>query len=447
MISLLATIAEFERDIIAERISDNMYELAKDGRWLGGTTPTGYLSEKEHIRLHGRKTSINHLKVIPDEFEMVKSIFQMFLKERSLIKVCDALNEQGKRTKGGKKFSWKLIKPILQNPVYAAADLTMYQYFDSLGLPVYSPKEVFDGVHGLMVYNKTEQIKKLKDDSTFADTKYVQQTLRKDIHDWIVSIGEHIPAVSGEDWLCVQSILRANVDKYNRPNQQTFSLLSGLLICPICSGEMCVRSNSGRYTKNGKLQYRYVCKRKLSNHSNCPDSRNLNGNELDTFVINTICNMSNPDSYYYKLLNDDKALVAVRSSELALSILDTQKQIGQIKKDIESQVRNLRSASDVVKKVICGDIESLTQNIEQKNALLSKLKEEQQQKERQSVDIEEVKKIIMSFPTLVKLMPYEQQLELIQKIISHVVVLGDDIHIYLKGTESDRMCHSEQNSK
>ena len=32
--SLLASIAEFERDIIAERITDNLYELAKEGRWL-----------------------------------------------------------------------------------------------------------------------------------------------------------------------------------------------------------------------------------------------------------------------------------------------------------------------------------------------------------------------------------------------------------------------------
>jgi len=42
MISLLSAIAEFERDIIAERITDNMYELAKEGRWLGGVPPLGY---------------------------------------------------------------------------------------------------------------------------------------------------------------------------------------------------------------------------------------------------------------------------------------------------------------------------------------------------------------------------------------------------------------------
>jgi len=47
MLVILGAIAEFERDIIAERITDNLYELAKDGRWLGGNPPLGYYSKKE----------------------------------------------------------------------------------------------------------------------------------------------------------------------------------------------------------------------------------------------------------------------------------------------------------------------------------------------------------------------------------------------------------------
>lgn len=36
IIQVLAIIAEFERDTITERIQDNLMELSKDGRWLGG---------------------------------------------------------------------------------------------------------------------------------------------------------------------------------------------------------------------------------------------------------------------------------------------------------------------------------------------------------------------------------------------------------------------------
>ena len=40
MIQMLGIIAEFERDVIKERITDNLIELAKDGRWMGGILET-----------------------------------------------------------------------------------------------------------------------------------------------------------------------------------------------------------------------------------------------------------------------------------------------------------------------------------------------------------------------------------------------------------------------
>ena len=46
IIQVLAIIAEFERDILTERIQDNLMELAKDGRWMGGTTPTGFTAQR-----------------------------------------------------------------------------------------------------------------------------------------------------------------------------------------------------------------------------------------------------------------------------------------------------------------------------------------------------------------------------------------------------------------
>ena len=45
MIMMTSVFAQLERDTLAERVRDNMLELAKTGRWLGGTTPTGYKSE------------------------------------------------------------------------------------------------------------------------------------------------------------------------------------------------------------------------------------------------------------------------------------------------------------------------------------------------------------------------------------------------------------------
>ncbi len=45
MMYIASVFSQLERETIAERIRDNMLELSKSGRWLGGNTPTGYTSE------------------------------------------------------------------------------------------------------------------------------------------------------------------------------------------------------------------------------------------------------------------------------------------------------------------------------------------------------------------------------------------------------------------
>ena len=53
------------------RIRDNMHALAKTGRWLGGTTPTGYASESvKSITVDGKTKKACKLKLLPDEAEL-----------------------------------------------------------------------------------------------------------------------------------------------------------------------------------------------------------------------------------------------------------------------------------------------------------------------------------------------------------------------------------------
>lgn len=48
MMFISSVFAQLERETIAERIKDNMYELARTGRWLGGKTPHGFSSKKSN---------------------------------------------------------------------------------------------------------------------------------------------------------------------------------------------------------------------------------------------------------------------------------------------------------------------------------------------------------------------------------------------------------------
>ena len=134
--------AQFERETIAERIRDNMHELAKTGRWLGGTTPTGYESVSvSTVTVDGKTRKACKLKAIPDEINLVKLIYDKFFETGSLTKTDQFLLEGGYQTKRGKQFTRFAIKGILTNPVYMMADEDAYQYLVENNVYLFSEKK------------------------------------------------------------------------------------------------------------------------------------------------------------------------------------------------------------------------------------------------------------------------------------------------------------------
>ena len=138
MMFISSVFSQLERETIAERIRDNMQELAKTGRWLGGTTPTGFRSKAyETVNADGRRKKACRLEGIPEELEVVKTVYQEFLRTGSLSGAEAELLTQGIRTKNGRAFSRFAVKAILSNPVYAKADEAVWQrgprFFQSMG--------------------------------------------------------------------------------------------------------------------------------------------------------------------------------------------------------------------------------------------------------------------------------------------------------------------------
>ena len=105
-----------------------MHELAKTGRWLGGTTPTGYASESvKSITVDGKTKKACKLKLLPDEAEVIYKIFDLY--EQYDFLTMTELLRQGVKTKTGRSFTRFSIKSILQNHVYLIADKDAYPYF------------------------------------------------------------------------------------------------------------------------------------------------------------------------------------------------------------------------------------------------------------------------------------------------------------------------------
>ena len=226
MMYIASVFSQLERETIAERIRDNMHELSKTGRWLGGTTPTGYASESlSSVTVDGKVKKACKLKPIPEEIQLVKTIFEVFMETGSLSKTDQYLLEHRCVTKRGKQFTRFAIRGILTNPVYMIADETAYQYLKENNVDLFAERSEFDGEHGIMAYNRTLQ-------------RPGKANQIRPMEEWIVAVGKHPGIIAGSDWVRVQAMLDVNKSKSYRRPRSNVALLSGLLRCGECGDYM-----------------------------------------------------------------------------------------------------------------------------------------------------------------------------------------------------------------
>jgi len=446
LMSMLAVIAEFERDIIAERISDNLYELSKEGRWLGGVTPTGFCSKKESIMLHGKKSTVNHLEPVLEELITVKKIYDVFLQKHSIRETVRFTRKNNILTKNKKYHTEVSVKNILSNPVYAIADEDIYNYYTEKGIPLYAEKESFNGINGLMVYNKTEQLKELKDNSYVLNPRYVHKHSLKKCEKWIISVGKHKGIIRGCDWITVQKILYENKSKYARPNKKTNALLSGLIVCPVCGKTMYVHKENKRFEQNGEPRFVYRCASRKYDTTACT-YKPLRGSIIDKFILDTLCKIGSKNSDdYYKALENEVRLNSY--NVLQNEELELQSKIKKLQQELKSQLENLRIVSGATKEFMMADIDTMSKELKATENQLNTLQENKANSIATVESLEKARDLINSFESLIDTMTYEEKLELVRLVIAKVYVinknnitdengnniLNDEVHIFLKGS-------------
>lgn len=303
MMYIASVFAQLEREIGAERIRDNMRELAKSGRWLGGTTPTGYKSTsyevmniKEYNENNEVETKLKKaymLQEVEEEMITIKTIFQKYLEFKSLTALEAYLINNNLKTKTQRDFSRFALKAILTNPVYAKNDKDMYNYFINNGVEIYSREGEFDGLYGIMAYNKTAQIKH-------------KAKKRKNITEWIVAVGKHKGVINGKDWIKVQNLLNVNKVKSYRMPRKNEALLTGLITCKECGSPMRPKVYSGRKDEEGNIRFFYGCTLKEKSKSKKCKGKNIDGNKLDKLLVQKIKELISPNE---KICNELKKII------------------------------------------------------------------------------------------------------------------------------------------
>ena len=115
-LNVLLSFAQFEREVIGERVRDKIAASKKKGMWMGGMPPLGY-------DVKDRKLNVNE-----DEAKIVVDIFQRYLALKSVRALRDELADAGIRSKrrlrpdgsayGGQTFSRGALYLMLQNRLY-----------------------------------------------------------------------------------------------------------------------------------------------------------------------------------------------------------------------------------------------------------------------------------------------------------------------------------------
>ncbi len=436
-IQIFAVVAEFERDTLTERITDNMMELAKDGRWLGGNTPTGFSVKRVSTGSGKNKSAYSYLESIPEEKAMVQKLYAIFAETRSIKKTSDKMNELGFHTKVGASFNSSTTRLLLKNPIYCTADEKAYQYFLDHDGGLCDDISAFDGQHGLSAYNKTDQEKFEDADSTFISPKFVQVMSAKPVSEWIIAVGRHEGFISSEQWIATQDLLDAIAEKYNRPHRKTNALLSGLVYCPHCGKRLNVISESNRWT-NGKPRFKYVCPGYRKKECNF---RAVDGVLLDEFVVHQLSHLSDEDSEYFTALLNQKAADIFSSSQNEQELSELRKKWAKLETDIASQVKNLRDADDSLKRFIQEDVKTLTDELAETEKLLAKLEDSRRSQMYAIRDIEEVKERLLSFEKFAKGAEPDVLVSLIQSFVERIYVVDENderySHIFIKGCSKE----------
>ena len=422
MMFIISVFSQLERETIAERIRDNMHELAKTGRWLGGNTPTGFKSGSvSKITIDGKERKSYKLIPLPEEIEIPKMIFDLYMETDSLTAVEAELLRQRIKTKQGKDFTRFAIKAILQNPVYMVADEDAYDYFMEREAEVCFPKEAFDGSCGIMAYNRTNQEKG-------------RTTQLLPVSEWIVAIGKHAGVVPSKQWIKVQESLDRNKSKAYRKPRNNEALLTGLVYCSC--GERMYPKLSQRTTASGEVIYTYVCKMKERSKRERCNRRNANGNILDAAIIEQIKSLTDHDSSFISQLAKSREFYTGKREQYERQLEDLRAEHEANEKTINGLIDSLGMVGDsIAKPRVLKRIEELSDINRDVENRIHELEGLVNVNSLTDAEFDLLRQMLTMFRTSIDEMTVEEKRAAIRTVVRKVIWDGENAHVVLFGAD------------
>ena len=423
MMYIASVFSQLERETIAERIRDNMQELAKTGRWLGGTTPTGYTSEAvQTVTVDGKTKRACKLKLIPQEADIVRTIYQLYSETDSLTMTEAELLRRQIHTKTGRNFTRFSIKGILQNPVYLLADPDAYRYFVDKQAGLCSPSGDFDGERGILAYNRTDQEKG-------------RATLYLPPSEWIVSVGQHPGLIPGRVWVRVQESLERNKAKSYRKPRSNEALLTGLLWCR-CGSRMYPKLS--RPAADGKPVYAYVCKQKEHSKRSLCRCPNASGGRLDAAVVEQVKQLAGDRDVFLTLLEKSKRSYTGSREESPPMLEDLRQQQVLTRRKITALLDTLADFGGSAASVHLKErLEELHAQDAALQSRIQKLENAPTQNTLSPAELDLLRQLLAVFRDSMDRMSVEQKRAALRTLVQKVVWDGTWAHVVFFGAEDE----------
>jgi len=231
-LNVLLSFAQFEREVTAERIRDKIAASKKKGLWMGGAIPLGYEPD-------GRT-----LKVVLEEAETVRTLYDLYLQHRSILAVVDHANRLGLR---GKVKARKQKKANMRPDENGGDATTPSVDRETCGVP-------FE--RAALHYLLTNPV-------------YAGRIRHKDI----IHEGQHPPIIDPIVWDEVQELLQERAARKRGAGKD------GVIISPLAgklfdeAGDKLISTHASRKGK----RYRYYVSNRLLNNAGESDSKRKTG--------------------------------------------------------------------------------------------------------------------------------------------------------------------------
>jgi DNA invertase Pin-like site-specific DNA recombinase len=151
-LNILLSFAQFEREVIGERIRDKFAASRKRGMWMGGFVPLGY-------DVVDRKLVINEA-----EAAIVRHIFQRFVELGSATLLTRELVAQGVVSKRGRLIDKGFVYKLLRNRVYVGEAVHKGTSYPGEHEAIIT-RELWDQVHGVLQESPRTRAAKSRSDT------------------------------------------------------------------------------------------------------------------------------------------------------------------------------------------------------------------------------------------------------------------------------------------